>query len=280
MPRARFDRLPIYEGYEGFAFRLQGIDLRVPPHRHRELELNLVLAGRAAYLVGERRVELLPFTALWLFPNQEHVLLDRSEDVRMWVGVFTPRLLRQVCTTERTRPLLRKTADAPLVRWVGPRAAQELDALFAQVLRHADRAVWNAALGHLAVAAWASYLEADETRSQPTVGALVRRAIALITEDLELSRDELAARLRVNPSHLSKIFAREAGVTLTAFRNRRRLERFLQIYGDGSEWSMMSAALEAGFGSYAQFHRVFRALVGVSPADYRSKPNSSKSSPS
>jgi AraC-like DNA-binding protein len=31
----------------------------------------------------------------------------------------------------------------------------------------------------------------------------------------------------------------------------------------------MEAALAAGFGSYAQFHRVFRALRQGKPSDYR-----------
>jgi AraC-like DNA-binding protein len=31
---------------------------------------------------------------------------------------------------------------------------------------------------------------------------------------------------------------------------------------------LLDAALEAGFGSYAQFHRVYRKLVGTAPRDY------------
>lgn len=32
---------------------------------------------------------------------------------------------------------------------------------------------------------------------------------------------------------------------------------------------MLEAALAAGFGSYPQFHRVFKRVVGCSPVDYR-----------
>jgi AraC-like DNA-binding protein len=31
---------------------------------------------------------------------------------------------------------------------------------------------------------------------------------------------------------------------------------------------MVDAALDAGFGSYPQFHRVFRAETGCAPAEY------------
>jgi AraC-like DNA-binding protein len=32
---------------------------------------------------------------------------------------------------------------------------------------------------------------------------------------------------------------------------------------------MLDAALEAGFGSYPQFHRVFKRVIGCSPGSYR-----------
>lgn len=37
---------------------------------------------------------------------------------------------------------------------------------------------------------------------------------------------------------------------------------------DRGSTTLLEAALEAGFGSYAQFHRVFRAQVHASPRDY------------
>ena len=58
------------------------------------------------------------------------------------------------------------------------------------------------------------------------------------------------------------------GQTLLQFRNRCRLDRFFELYGDGSRRKMVDAALDAGFGSYPQFHRVFRAQIGCAPAEY------------
>ena len=43
---------------------------------------------------------------------------------------------------------------------------------------------------------------------------------------------------------------------------------FLEIYGDGRGVKMTSAALDAGFGSYPQFHRVFRERMGCAPAEH------------
>ena len=48
-----------------------------------------------------------------------------------------------------------------------------------------------------------------------------------------------------------------------------RLQRFLRVYGSGRRTTALAAALEAGFGSYAQFYRVFREETGRNPATLR-----------
>jgi len=52
-------------------------------HGHRETELNIVVAGRASYALGDRRYELGADDLVWLFPAQEHQLIDRSEDFEL-----------------------------------------------------------------------------------------------------------------------------------------------------------------------------------------------------
>ena len=41
------------------------------------------------------------------------------------------------------------------------------------------------------------------------------------------------------------------------------------LYGGGRRTTALAAALEAGFGSYAQFYRVFREETGRSPSALR-----------
>jgi AraC-like DNA-binding protein len=58
-------------------------------------------------------------------------------------------------------------------------------------------------------------------------------------------------------------------VSISRFRNQQRLHRFLYLYGRGQRTTALAAALGAGFGSYAQFYRVFREEVGRSPSALR-----------
>ena len=54
---------------------------------------------------------------------------------------------------------------------------------------------------------------------------------------------------------------------LVAYRNRVRVRRFFELASTG-RLTLLAACLEAGFGSYPQFHRVFVAETGRTPRDY------------
>jgi len=88
-----------------------------------------------------------------------------------------------------------------------------------------------------------------------------------LRNDPSVSRGALAEGLGVSPSKLGKAFRAQVGVAFVDYRNQLRLERFLQLVFPGGG-NVSAAARSAGFGSYAQFHRVFRSLVGKSPKEY------------
>jgi AraC-like DNA-binding protein len=75
----------------------------------------------------------------------------------------------------------------------------------------------------------------------------------------------------LSPARLSRQFKIQVGLGIAEYRSRARLERFLELYREGRPITALAAALEAGFQSYAQFHRVFRRLMGQSPAEFRRK---------
>lgn len=96
---------------------------------------------------------------------------------------------------------------------------------------------------------------------------LVRRAALTLRSEPGLSGAELADRIGVSAGHLARRFKAEMAVSLVEYRNRLRIERFFEVVDQGGE-RLLSAALAAGFGSYAQFHRVFCRMVGATPSEY------------
>ena len=59
-------------------------------HHHAELEFNLVTQGAGLYLLANRKYQIRRGDLLWLFPAQEHVLIEQTLDFEMWIGVFKP----------------------------------------------------------------------------------------------------------------------------------------------------------------------------------------------
>lgn len=99
---------------------------------------------------------------------------------------------------------------------------------------------------------------------------IVRAVAERLGRDPSLSCDELARDLALSPHTLSRSFRRETNMSIVEYRNELRLARFMS-YLDSEASSVADAARDAGFGSYAQFHRVFRARYGQSPRDYVSE---------
>ncbi|HEY4186226.1 MAG TPA: AraC family transcriptional regulator [Polyangia bacterium] len=108
-------------------------------------------------------------------------------------------------------------------------------------------------------------------RSAPAEGRaperVVASTVAMLERDPALAGKELAASLNVQLSYLSSVFRILVGMSVTDYRNQLRFARFQALLGRGGE-NVKSAARQAGFGSYAQFHRVFRAHARTSPREY------------
>jgi AraC-like DNA-binding protein len=244
-------------------------DHRPRPHRHAELELNLVVRGTASYLLAERRYELTPGTLVWLFRGQDHVLVDESRDHELWWAVFRPGLVARTATTRQLAVLHEPDPAGRFVRRLDTRRARRLERLLRE-LRAAegvDAALLNAGLAYLLVLAWRAFADSDDVIEGVGVHPAVETVARLLRADPNAGDlPALARAAGVSPSHLSRLFKAQTGVSLTRFRNQQRIHRFTLLYGDGRGTTALAAALEAGFGSYAQFYRVYRAETGRRPA--------------
>jgi AraC-like DNA-binding protein len=96
---------------------------------------------------------------------------------------------------------------------------------------------------------------------------VVQKALAMLSSDPGLAGKQIANSLDVSLSRLVRLFKAEVGSSLVDYRNQLRIERF-QALVEAGEHNLHDVARAAGFGSYAQFHRVFRAAFGTAPRNY------------
>jgi AraC-like DNA-binding protein len=108
--------------------------------------------------------------------------------------------------------------------------------------------------------------------------SIVSSSIEMLNAEPGMTGTEIAKRLKISQSHLGRMFKAVKGMSFVDYRNRLRLEKFVALL-DRGETNLLVAALEAGFGSYSHFHRVFRAQLHVSPREYLRPSNGDRGTP-
>ena len=110
-----------------------------------------------------------------------------------------------------------------------------------------------------------------EVKKTGTVSVHVRRTIDYIYDNLHesLTLELLASREGLHPSSLSKLFAKETGVTLKDYIIRAKVttaENMLKF----SVFSLSDISLSLGFSSQSAFTSTFKKITGITPKQYRS----------
>ncbi len=238
-------------------------------HHHAELEFNLVTQGRGLYLLENRKHEIRRGDLLWLFPAQEHVLIEQTLDFEMWIGVFKPKAVRRL-TNEKTTAILRQAnPSGDYRRRLSEQELHRLQRLLSDIAESSGSTdLLNAGLGFALLHAWQLFERAANVPVHD-VHPAVERAAHLIRSKADLKLEEIASRSGLSRQRLSRLFKQQTGTALVDFRNRQRIEKFLQLYGTGQRITTLDAAFEAGFGSYPQFHRVFKRVMGYPPRKHR-----------
>lgn len=287
------ETLHIPEEYDGFIFLAEAV--RNPPilqpHRHVELEVNLVVDGEVTYVIDRKRYVFKKGSLLWFFPEQKHQLIDRSKDAAYYVAVFTPMMISECCKGERYAELKKdnlsycdtlytQLAPAEFTRLRSSMDRLATEGIDADELNresgfgqskhfrfsHPDPDWLNAGLRNILLASWRFQQGHETGKANPTMHHIVRRAIEQLNQqDDNSDLSTLAKSIGVSTSYLSRLFLEETGLTMTRFRNNQRLRRFWENYQGQRKTTLLGAALDAGFGSYAQFYRVYREAYGEGP---------------
>jgi AraC-like DNA-binding protein len=229
---------------------------RRPRHFHPEPELNLIGAGSGTFGIGKAVVSVAAGDLLWFPPGQDHELLEASPDFELFVIGLTPALSERVLGTNRA-----SAYSGPIRLRLSPDQLGKVLPLCAAPMASHDAVAVERHIGDF-------WRQAHLLRvAAPHMHPLTRRALTSLLARPDLARSDVALLVRGHPSEVSRSFHRDVGLTLTAYRTRLRLLRFIQNADDGKE-SLLAAALDAGFGSYSQCHRAFQRTFRCPPRDF------------
>jgi len=259
------ESLPIPPQRGGCIWRHQGNDYDHPRHRHDPLELNVTVRGRGHYEVDGFHHVLTPGSVLWIHPDQDHELRERSEDFEMWIVALDPALISHWGDSAAISSLLARTPqDEPCKRlpwndihWVHRE--------FERLTQTGSTEVLRAGLAYCTLGLWETFTATAGAAS--TVSSSIEAAMRWLRQDPSIATEELAERLDLSPQWLARRFRSEVGVSLSVYQNELRVERFAEFILQ-PDVTCLEACYRAGFGSYAQCHRLFTKHVGCSPRDF------------
>jgi AraC-like DNA-binding protein len=270
-PRPSFkEQLAIPEVCGGTIWPHHGNAYFHPRHRHDGLEFNLVVSGRGHYEVDGKRYVLGVGSLLWLYPGQNHHAEERTPDFEMWIVVLMADLITRTCTAGPAAALREPAPMGEPCRVIDWRDTRRLDQELARIRQSDSVDLRKAGLAYSLLDAWEAFLSSTSSPGDSVVGPEVQATMRLLAQDPAMSRETLSERVGLSPAALSRQFREQLGVTLVTYRQRLRLEHFVELACDG-RYTLLDACYRAGFGSYAQCHRVFQESMGCSPREYLTK---------
>ncbi|MNU99111.1 DNA-binding transcriptional regulator MelR [compost metagenome] len=91
-------------------------------------------------------------------------------------------------------------------------------------------------------------------------------------KESELTLNELAKRMNLNPNQLSQVINSETGKTFYHYINTYRINEFLYLLSlpENKKFTFLSLAYDCGFNSKTTFNKYFKLHTGKTPSEYSS----------
>ncbi|MBQ6020586.1 MAG: helix-turn-helix domain-containing protein [Clostridia bacterium] len=244
--------------------------LRIP-YWHEELEIKYYLDGRATVSCGGRLYEPNAGDLLVVNPCECHWTSAESTAVYhlMLIDLSHPTLrpLAGLCPG-----LFRFDGTQALENLIpGPECAcKKLFLLLCEAC--ADGGEYTAYRENL-LRAFLCALIAEAQRGEPAAGdrgKALTPALKYIEHhyDKSVSVDELAAMCSLSPSRFSHLFREIVGRPAIRFLNEYRVSKAIGLMRS-QDLRLSEVAAAVGFSDPAYFSRVFRAVVGAPPREYK-----------
>jgi len=266
---------------QGFGFLTGAPGLMPSLHRHREVEVNLVVAGEMTYLFGGATVVLPPsqLAVFWAtIPHQVIRLAPKTDFYCIHVPLslflqwglpsdFTNRLLHGEMVREQD-PVWMQRDLAAFEQWRRDLSASVVDRRHI-VLLEIEARLWRLALS---VGAGESDTLRGTAPSRLQAIEKVEQMAAYIADHYqeEIDIDAIASAAQLHPKYAMTLFRAHCGMTIGEYLSQQRLSQAQRLLAT-TDRKVVDVALASGFGSLSQFYAVFQRFCGQSPKSFRNK---------
>ncbi|SFE45365.1 two-component system, response regulator YesN [Paenibacillus catalpae] len=111
-----------------------------------------------------------------------------------------------------------------------------------------------------------------EQREQQTITVIDKaKQYIMLHFTEELSLEETAEHVHLNPHYFSKVFKQQVGATFIDYLTGLRIDKAKQLIASADELALKEVCFEVGYKDPNYFSRVFKRVTGVTPTEYRSQ---------
>lgn len=242
------------------------------PHRHHELELNLVFQGSMNYLFGGSNLSVKAGQLLLFWGTLPHRLLESEQHSECgWLTLPLTSFLRYSLPDKLTQQVLQ---GQPIIQDV-----QELDVALFERWLHDGSSEEHKRIFELELEAWlrrlSLQLETHQTKQQRHTSKAAQLA-QFISEHYQepLQLKTIAEAADLNTSYASTLFKSTFSMTMLAYLTQHRIAHAQRLLVT-TDQSVLEIAYDAGFGSSSQFYAAFVNACGITPLAYRKQVNPS-----
>lgn len=255
------------------------------PHRHDFLEFSFVISGNGYELINDEAHPMVPGTFSFLLPYQVHqILTEKGQTIQLYNCSFSMELLTG---TSQERYLLDFLDHSSLPAFIQlqdeaqNRMKQLIEEMYDEYVNaHPWREIMlKARLKEILIlfdrirrSYSAATLQSNQHSLNHGMGWKLIHYIHLHYQD-QLNLGEMSKVFSLSMSRISEVIKLTTGQTFSHFLRDLRMRHACSLLSS-TDLSISEIALEAGYGSYKTFIRVFKQLKGISPKEYRSQKGS------
>jgi len=240
------------------------------PYYHREVEFQLICKGQGQYFIHNQVYPFQRNAVLIIHRDEVHSYLPHPDAVIERVNLlFSPALVRE-------RP-----AAAEILRQLLPRRLLQLSEKAAATARlllneladecRAGQPHWRDAVVNDLEQVLILLSRAVDAPAATTPGnPVIRKVIDYLEERFpgRVLLPAVAEHFHLSPYALCREFKKYAGMGFKQYLLHRRIVQ-AKVLLEETEMKIAAIAMAVGFDDLSAFNRAFKALVGVTPSDYR-----------
>ena len=243
-------------------------------HAHGDLELNYLYSGRIQYFLGGRFIEVPQGCLSVFWAAMPHQIMEVEEGTEfMWVNVPLITLLRWNLGNAFLRRVI---GGELLIDPDGPAWDVDVTRQWLADLNATDEI--NVRTVELEVEARLRRLALKKRpKTAPRMSEHKRRQqVEEITGYLaqnyneEITIADVGRAVNLHPNYAMTLFRKECGMSIWQYLTRLRLSH-AQLMLLSTDKTVLSVALDSGFGSLARFYAAFTKECGIAPGEYRKR---------